>query len=124
MSSNSLRRTCPFCGNSVHLGFNTCSSCGANYRRRLSLRRAFELLVFISMPILAGTWLAHDALKNHQAVKPLLDAIFGAPPTGSGVEVGDFYFFRWLKISFALWLVFFALAVIRMRQFAWFRVQN
>jgi hypothetical protein len=81
-------------------------------------------LLVVSIPILIGTWLAHDAFKNHHAVKPFLDGVFGAPPSGTAVDVGDFYFYRSLKISLVLWLTVLVLTLMKMRQYAWFRVRN
>jgi len=116
---------CGFCGTAVRQGFNTCSSCGADYRRVMSTGQAalviclvaiFGLLLAAAIAVpLAGVLLAATGLLAHWA---------GAPENALRGSDEVFYIATFL-ISYATFCIVATRRSLRARKmFMWFRVQN
>lgn len=119
--------TCPFCGNAVRHGFNTCSSCGANYRRSMTSRRmvaSMLLATFLGFfPAALVVQLAAAAVSFASAkLGYYADNVFGREQFGK--DWSETMQLVCVGLWVVIWIVVLRRCLRARKHFMWFRVQN
>jgi hypothetical protein len=122
VSNTAHSGACSFCGTHVHAGFNTCPSCGANYRRLMTGAQAVILMsfvtlfglpaaVFLAMPITGGVG--------------VLGSLFGFRLDASAPGTGDVLYLTICIIVYAaIWIFTLRYCLRGTKRSMWFRAQS
>lgn len=109
---------CGFCGTSVRQGFNTCPSCGANFRRESTAGEVFGFMlkftigfgIIYSIVFILGMVALSRAL-GHSDAGPAPDWAPMAALAGAFVYM-------------AIWVYVLRLGMAATKRFGWFRLQD